>query len=95
MYFSENANGVNVGDLVSDEEILVDNLNLDVNVSNPEVIVNIVHPIPNIFLLYGYGASDGDTITMNLNQFQDSNGTVLSGTLVITKAGGNWIPSVR
>ncbi|MGD6842191.1 hypothetical protein ACQCVH_06670 [Bacillus infantis] len=54
----------------------------------------MVHPIPSVFLIYGFGASVDDTITVNLNHFQDENGTVLSGILEIKYDGAEWVPRV-
>jgi len=68
--------------------------NLTVQKSDPALLYNLMKPNSNVFLIYGYGAATNDTITLNLNQFQDSNGNVLSGKLMIKYDGVKWIPSV-
>ncbi|MFP3389478.1 hypothetical protein SB782_11680 [Brevibacillus sp. SIMBA_076] len=57
--------------------------------------MEIVSPNPNVFLIYASGltATFGDTVTLDLNQFQDSDRDVLSGKLVITFDGMNWVSS--
>lgn len=59
-------------------------------------VLEIVSPNPNVFLIYASGltAIFGDTVTLDLNQFQDSDGEVLSGKLVITFDGTNWVSSI-
>ena len=71
--------------------------NVEVEKSRPGIMVlEIVSPNPNVFLIYASGltATFGDTVTLDLNQFQDSDGDVLSGKLVITFDGTYWISSI-
>ncbi|GIO10193.1 hypothetical protein J31TS6_62210 [Brevibacillus reuszeri] len=70
--------------------------NVEVEKSRPGIMVlEIVSPNANVFLIYASGltATFGDTVTLDLNQFQDSDGDGLSGKLVITFDGTYWISS--
>ena len=71
--------------------------NVEVEKSRPGImILEIVSPNSDVFLIYASGltAIYGDTVTLDLNQFQDSDGDVLSGKLVITFDGTNWVSSI-
>ncbi|WP_148040350.1 hypothetical protein [Brevibacillus fluminis] len=65
--------------------------------TSPGVTVTLIKYAPSgMFQVYmSPGAQNGDTVTVNANQFADQNGGVLSGTLVITFNGGDWIPSLQ
>lgn len=92
LYYSENAQGVTAGTAVSNAGSIKSNL--AVVESRTGIALNVMHPIPGIFLIYGSATESNDTIKINLNQFEDRLGLNLSGTLVITFDGSVWIPSV-
>jgi hypothetical protein len=92
LYYSSNARNVSSGAPV--ENGYVSN-NVSYSSSGAGVnLVNFEKPIDSVFLIRGYTNSVGDFISLNLNQFQDANGTVLSGTLNVVFDGSVWVPSV-
>ncbi|MER2079712.1 hypothetical protein, partial [Psychrobacillus psychrotolerans] len=84
--FSSNAIGVIAGSVVSTTGTGLKS-NIKVSISRPGMTVGDIGYFNFGMLLVrsvNEGVQNGDTITLNLNQFQDSNGTELLGTLVMT-----------
>ena len=87
MRFSENALSVSAGDTVPDD---LSNFrsNLDITVSRSGLNVTSIGFLNanGVFIITmdNTNVQLGDTVKINLNQFQDSNGFELSGILVLT-----------
>lgn len=88
MRFSDKAQGVSAGDKTPIDGSTDFSQNLTIDVSRANLIItNIAYFEPNgIFIVNidNTTAQIGDTVKINLNQFQDSRGSVLSGELVLT-----------
>lgn len=83
-YSNKVANNLLVGQNVSNFVDITQNITITSN--NNDLIPNVVinNDILQFLINNSELATSGDKLTINLNQFQDSNGKALSGTLVVT-----------